>query len=949
MVKRILMVVLVLAVICSASFGGLLSAVGLSVDEAQAATEDFETGDFTKFPWITGGDAAWSIATDSAHSGSNAAKATAVTSTLETTVNIDDPGDISFWYRVSTEDGFDFLEFYVDGEKMGEWSGDSGWLQSPSYQVGTTGSHTFKWVYQKDPNGADFEDSVWVDDIVFPGDPIVPTYTVNATVIGGNGSITCLPAVITHGDNMVCTIEPALGYRLATFTDNMVDQRFAVSADKYTVGAVSGNHTIVGKFVVNNAVEDFETQDLTKFPWVTGAKNSLSAEPVAASWTVTPDGYNGSFSAEAPESLADNQTSYLETTLYIPTPGNVSFKYRVSSETVGDVGDFLRFYIDGIQQPNESTGFGWAGEIPWAAASYPIPLAGVHTFRWEYGKDGADSSTLDRAWIDEVVFPGAVFKLSYAINASVIGGNGTVACDSSVIHGNNTVCTVSPAVGYRLGSFTDNTADKIDAVSGNSYTLTNVAVDHTITATFVTSSDYEDFETGDLTKFPWKAGATTVKPWSVTANGRGAPGTFAAEAPRTGDNDLGNDESSVLETTLNIPASGNITFWYRVSSEAGDGNGNGDFLRFFIDSTEIGSELGSWSGDTDWAQATFPVTAGDHTFRWEYVKDGSVDAGADTAWIDDIIFPGATYKPAYNIDTPPVIFGGSISCVSPVPHGADSLCTVTPTAGYKLASFTDNGIDKFILVSEVNSYTITNALSDHTITGTFVSNANIEDFETGDLTKFPWNSAGWSITDINRHTGRYAAKAPVVADGGASSIETTMFVPAASEMSFWYQVSSETGLDFLKFYVNGVEAGSWSGVMTDWALVTYNLESAGFYTFRWEYSKDLSNLDGADTAWIDDIVIPGATLTSPPFKLLRSGSPDVYLPTLLDAYNSAISDDIIMIKADAPFESLTADKDVIVTINGGYNDLYADIIGNSILGTTTIKAGTVRANNIKTK
>jgi hypothetical protein len=31
--------------------------------------------------------------------------------------------------------------------------------------------------------------------------------------------------------------------------------------------------------------------------------------------------------------------------------------------------------------------------------------------------------------------------------------------------------------------------------------------------------------------------------------------------------------------------------------------------------------------------------AGQHTFTWKYVKNGSTSEGADTVWIDDVEFP----------------------------------------------------------------------------------------------------------------------------------------------------------------------------------------------------------------------------------------------------------------------------------------------------------------------
>ena len=52
-----------------------------------------------------------------------------------------------------------------------------------------------------------------------------------------------------------------------------------------------------------------------------------------------------------------------------------------------------------------------------------------------------------------------------------------------------------------------------------------------------------------------------------------------------------------------------------------------------------GVEKGKWSGEKNWAEVAFPVTAGARTFEWTYSKDGSESGGDDTAWIDDIKFP----------------------------------------------------------------------------------------------------------------------------------------------------------------------------------------------------------------------------------------------------------------------------------------------------------------------
>ncbi|MEC9158816.1 MAG: T9SS type A sorting domain-containing protein [Bacteroidota bacterium] len=68
------------------------------------------------------------------------------------------------------------------------------------------------------------------------------------------------------------------------------------------------------------------------------------------------------------------------------------------------------------------------------------------------------------------------------------------------------------------------------------------------------------------------------------------------------------------------------------------------------------------------------------------------------------------------------------------------------------------------------------------------------------------------------------------------------------------KVSSESGYDFLKFYIDNVEMGIWSGE-DDWSLETYNV-LPGNHQFKWEYEKDYSVSSGADAAWIDDVVFP---------------------------------------------------------------------------------------------
>jgi hypothetical protein len=89
-------------------------------------------------------------------------------------------------------------------------------------------------------------------------------------------------------------------------------------------------------------------------------------------------------------------------------------------------------------------------------------------------------------------------------------------------------------------------------------------------------------------------------------------------------------QQSSMFLQKDILVAGDVTFQRKVSSES-----TYDFLNFYID----GTKMGSWSGEMDWALATYPVTVGSHLFQWQYKKDLSVDTGSDKAWVDDICFP----------------------------------------------------------------------------------------------------------------------------------------------------------------------------------------------------------------------------------------------------------------------------------------------------------------------
>ncbi len=130
----------------------------------------------------------------------------------------------------------------------------------------------------------------------------------------------------------------------------------------------------------------------------------------------------------------------------------------------------------------------------------------------------------------------------------------------------------------------------------------------------------------------------------------------------------------------------------------------------------------------------------------------------------------------------------------------------------------------------------------------------IEGFEKGYLSS-PWRTYGdesWFVTSETSKTGNYCARAGGIEDGEISSLELVVDCKQG-EISFYKKVSSEQ-YDYLKFYIDHVEKGRWSG-RQDWAQVSFPI-NAGIRNFRWEYLKDRSVTREDDTAYIDNVVYP---------------------------------------------------------------------------------------------
>ena len=131
--------------------------------------DNFESNSFETLPWQFSGNANWVISTTQPHEGSYVAANGNIndsqTSTLEVTINNPQAGQVQFYYRVSSENNFDYLRFFIDNQEQGGgWSGTVPWTLA-SYPIGA-GQHTLRWTYSKDGSVSSGEDTAYIDEVL---------------------------------------------------------------------------------------------------------------------------------------------------------------------------------------------------------------------------------------------------------------------------------------------------------------------------------------------------------------------------------------------------------------------------------------------------------------------------------------------------------------------------------------------------------------------------------------------------------------------------------------------------------------------------------------------------------------------------------------------------------------------------------------------------------------
>lgn len=200
------------AVVVSNAFGSVTSSNAvLTVRELPTLARAL---DAEALVWLTSGSASWFPQSGVTHDGQDAAQSGAIThdqkSRLQTTVT--GPGPLRFWWKVSSEQDYDELEFLVDGKQKARVSGEKDW-QETLVEV-PAGAHTLEWVYSKDGSESAGADTAWVDEVSFEGQRLLCT----GSVVGGEFRL-----VVTGVAGASCRIQVATELPQWTDVTNIVN------------------------------------------------------------------------------------------------------------------------------------------------------------------------------------------------------------------------------------------------------------------------------------------------------------------------------------------------------------------------------------------------------------------------------------------------------------------------------------------------------------------------------------------------------------------------------------------------------------------------------------------------------------------------------------------------------------------------------------------------------
>ena len=379
----------VYAVTVTNPFGSTASApaflaVEVSSNSIGDALDNFEQ------EWSTTGEAPWFFQNTVSRDGEDAMRSGAIgeleSSVLQTTLI--GPGQLSFYWKVSSRESFDFLSLYIDDILVVEISGELDWRPA-TFEV-DAGAHEVRWEYRKDLSLSAGQDAGWVDLVEFvPFDTEEPRYTSHPRDrINFEGETTSFTVEVIGNtpitlqwqkDEIDLPGETSATLEISDIGPEDAGEYRVVASNAF--GSTTSRAGILSVFLQGSFTFS-EALDIDAFTW-----DVAGNAPWFGQSDVTIDGIDALQSG----SVGNQETSTFSTN--VEGPMLISFWWKLSSENQTD---FLRLRLNSDLIAQIS------GETPWEQIIFSVP-EGIHILEWTYVKNSIQSTGQDAGWVDRII------------------------------------------------------------------------------------------------------------------------------------------------------------------------------------------------------------------------------------------------------------------------------------------------------------------------------------------------------------------------------------------------------------------------------------------------------------------------------------------------------------------------------------------------------------------
>ncbi len=594
------------------------------------------------------------------------------------------------------------------------------------------------------------------------------TYTVTASVSGGNGTITPPSQSVNYNGTASFTVTPSTGYHVAavtgdtctitqgsgnSWTSNAITQACAVTAtfaiNAYTVTASvsGGNGTITppSQSVNYNGTASFTVTPSTGYHVAAvtgdtctvtqGSGNSWTSNAITQACAVTATfaintytltytaGTNGSIVGTTPQTVnygasgtpvtATPNTGYH----FVQWSDGVLTAARTDTNVTANVSVTASFAINTYTLTyTAGTNGSIVGTTPQTvnhgASGTPVtatPSAGYHFVQWS---DGVLTAARTDTNVTANVSVTASFAInSYTVTASVSGGNGTITPASQSVNYNGTASfTVTPSTGYHVASVTGDTCTATQG-SGNSWTSNAITQACAVTATFAINA---------YTVTAAVSGSNgTITPASQSVNYNGTASFTVTPATGYHVASVSGDTCTVTQGSGNSWASSAITQACAVTATFAINT----YTLTYTAGTN-GSIVGTTPQTVNYGASGTSVTAtpstGYHFVQW---SDGVLTAARTDTNVTANLSVTASF--AINAYTVTASVSGSNGTITPpsqsVNYNGTASFTVTPATGYHVASV--SGDTCTVTQGSGNSWSGNAITQSCAVTATFAINA----------------------------------------------------------------------------------------------------------------------------------------------------------------------------------------------------------------------------------